>query len=65
MSPDVIERFVGLAACGVCTWRESREAGTEEMAHTLATESLIKHQAEDGHPNEGSRISCRRAETIH
>jgi hypothetical protein len=65
MSPDVIERFVGLAACGVCAWRESREAGTEDVALRLATDSLIQHQSEDGHSNEGSRVSSRKAETIH
>jgi len=65
MSPDAIERFVGLAACGICSWRESREAGTEDVALRLATESLIQHQAEDGHTDEGSRVDSRRAETIH
>jgi hypothetical protein len=60
-----MERFVGLASCGRCTWSERREAGTEEAAFRLATDSLIKHQSEDGCPNEGSMVRCNKAEMLH
>ena len=62
---SAMDRYVGLASCGTCRYRESREAGTEEVALRLAMDSLIKHQSEDGCPNEGSRVSSKLADPIH